>query len=419
MNICRVCRANRLESILALGAQPVANHFGDGGVHAVTHDLSLGVCTACGASQLVEPFPLSDLLPRYDWITYREPEGHLDAVVERLLSRIDLPKDAVILGASVKDRSMLERFERLGFRNTALVQIASENGAARQDTRFETTAGLLPIEPLDRLLSRTGPAHLIIARHIVEHTATPGAFVARLSEMLAPGGALVLEAPDCADGLRNCDYAMLWEEHATYFTAETLPQTLTNTGLTQLGLETYPSPLEDLLVLTARKDRPASNRGVGPIVAAETVARSVDLARRYAAAFESWSEQYRRTCEELTRDGRKLAIYGAGHLSTSFINFHALSGFFAFVVDDTPQKRGLRLSGCDLPIVGRDQLTVDALSACLMGLSPHLEDKIIANNPNFRETGGAFYSILAQSKHSLRTYAGVNASVADQAKEYV
>src|ERR1700761_6749751 len=102
MSVCRVCRAGPVEGTLALGAQPVSSHFAAAGQHAVAHDLTLGVCLACGVVQLVDAFPFRDLVPPFDWITYREPEEHLDAVVDTLLSRIALPADAAILGLSFK-----------------------------------------------------------------------------------------------------------------------------------------------------------------------------------------------------------------------------------------------------------------------------------------------------------------------------
>ena len=45
------------EGTLALGRQPVSSHFAARDRHIVTHDLSLGVCLACGVVQLVEPIP--------------------------------------------------------------------------------------------------------------------------------------------------------------------------------------------------------------------------------------------------------------------------------------------------------------------------------------------------------------------------
>jgi C-methyltransferase C-terminal domain/Putative zinc binding domain/Methyltransferase domain len=400
MSVCRVCSVGPVEGTLALGRQPVSSHFAARGQHVVTHDLSLGVCLACGVVQLVEPFPFRDLVPPYDWITYREPEEHLDAVVDMLLSRVALPADAVILGLSFKDRSTLDRLKRLGYPCCHLIDVIHDLGSSTLNANIESVPGLLTPDIARRIRAERGPAQLIIARHVVEHAEVAGRFLAALSDMLAPRGAMVLEVPDCTANLQRQDYTMLWEEHVTYFTPETLPQILAAAGLTAIGLDIHPFPFEDVLVLTAVKGH---GRVEGTdIVPTEAVVRNVALTRRYAKAFESWTEQYRQLCRRFTRDGRKLALYGAGHLSAAFVNFHGLGEYFAFVVDDTPQKQGLHLPGCGLPIVAREALNSDQIAACLMGFAPQIEDKVMANNAGFQEAGGSFYSIFADSKRSIR-----------------
>lgn len=400
MSVCRVCCVGPVEGALALGRQPVSSHFAATGQHVVAHDLSLGVCLDCGVVQLVEPFPFRDLVPPYDWITYREPEEHLDAVVDTLLSRVTLPADATILGLSFKDRSTLDRLKRLGYLRSHLIDVVRDLGSSAPNANIESVPGLLTPDIARRVRAERGPAHLIIARHVLEHAEGAGRFVAALSDMLASGGALVLEVPDCTANLRRQDYTMLWEEHVTYFTPETLPQTLAAAGLTSVGLDIHPFPFEDVLVLTAVKGHGAADGTHA--VPAEAVTRNVALTRQYAEAFEHWTEQYRQLCQRLTRDGRKLALYGAGHLSAAFVNFHGLAEYFAFVVDDTPQKQGLRLPGCGLPIVAREALNSHQIAACLMGFAPQIEDKVMANNASFQETGGSFYSIFADSKRSIR-----------------
>lgn len=400
MSVCRVCCVGPVEGTLALGRQPVSSHFAAAGQHIVTHDLSLGVCLACGVVQLVEPFPFRDLVPPYDWITYREPEEHLDAVVDTLLSRVTLPADAVIFGLSFKDRSTLDRLKHLGYPRCHLIDVVHDLGSTTPNANIESVPGLLTPDIARRIRAERGPAHLIIARHVVEHAEVAGRFVAALSDMLAPGGTMVLEVPDCTANLRRQDYTMLWEEHVTYFTPETLPQILAAPGLTSIGLDIHPFPFEDVLVLTAVKRHGAADGT--HTVPTEAVARNVALTRQYAEAFGLWTERYRQWCERLTRDGRKLALYGAGHLSAAFVNFHGLGEYFAFVVDDTPQKQGLHLPGCGLPIVAQDRLNSNQIAACLMGFAPQIEDKVIANNAGFQESGGSFYSIFADSKRSIR-----------------
>lgn len=106
--------------------------------------------------------------------------------------------------------------------------------------------------------------------------------------------------------------------------------------------------------------------------------------------------------DKLTADGKKLAAYGAGHLTAAFINFHGLADYFACVIDDTPQKQGLFLPGANLPIVARSRLLDGDIAHCLFGLAPQIEDKVIANNQEFVARGGQFHSMFADSPRSIR-----------------
>ena len=122
-----------------------------------------------------------------------------------------------------------------------------------------------------------------------------------------------------------------------------------------------------------------------------------------AWAFEGWTDRYRRLFDGLTADGRRLAAYGAGHLTCAFLNFHGLADYFALVVDDTPQKQGLFLPKARLPIVPRSQLSAQNVSAFLFGLAPDIEDKVIANNRAYADAGGKFYSMFVDSPRSIKT----------------
>src|SRR6058998_506385 len=80
---CRVCRAPAVQVVLDAEPQPISNRFvTDPAVTEYRHPIVLGLCDACGLVQLTESVPVAELVAPYDWVTYNEPEGHLDAVVD-------------------------------------------------------------------------------------------------------------------------------------------------------------------------------------------------------------------------------------------------------------------------------------------------------------------------------------------------
>jgi SAM-dependent methyltransferase len=349
--------------------------------------------------QLANPFPHRDLVRPYDWITYREPESHLDAVVERICSIPGIDAQARVAGITFKDKTTLERLRRRGFDRTWSLDAIDDFGATDANADIESIQALLTPERANEVVRKRGTVDLLIVRHIAEHTEDPRRFMAALATLLAPGGVMVIEIPDCSANLKRQDYSMIWEEHTLYLTPQTAPQLLASAGCAGVAIEVHPFAFEDVIVLYGRKS------GAGATQAPldrETVEPSIDLARRYAAAFEGWTQRYRQLFDGLTADGSRLAAYGAGHLTCAFLNFHGLADYFAFVVDDTPQKQGLFLPKARLPIVSRSRLTADSISACLFGLAPDIEDKVIANNHAYADAGGRFYSMFVDSPRSIR-----------------
>jgi C-methyltransferase C-terminal domain/Methyltransferase domain len=368
-------------------------------VPVVEHDLALAFCWSCGVVQLSRPFPYQDLVPPYAWMTYREPEDHLDAVVERVCALPGLNKDSTIAGITFKDATTLERMRKRGYSKIWSLDPREDLGATHRNANIESIQALLTPAKAAEIVARRGPVDLLIVRHIVEHAESPWRLMSALSALVSPNGYIVLEVPDCTANLRRQDYSMVWEEHTIYFTPETFPQVLPAVGGVSRGQQIHPFPFEDVIVLYAQKSDTAAATGVPQ----QVIEHNGALARHYANAFGDWTARYRSALTKLTSDGRRLAAYGAGHLTCAFLNLHRLSDFFAFVVDDTPHKQGLFLPQSRLPIVSRDRLTADKISACLFGLTPQLEDRIIANNAQFSGGGGKFYSMFVDSRRSIRS----------------
>ncbi|MCQ8782823.1 class I SAM-dependent methyltransferase [Mangrovibrevibacter kandeliae] len=395
MTRCRTCGLDEVEPLLDIGEHPVSSHFQTArAAEARRWPIGLGVCRACGVVQLRDPIPFRALVPPFPWISYREPEAHLDAVAETLAGLVTLSADKRVLGLTAKDRTLLERLAGRGA-STRLIDPAVDLGESDPNANIETVHGTLDADLGRAVAARGGPYDVVLARHILEHAEDARRFMFAIDALLAPGGVAVIEVPDCRANLERQDYTMIWEEHVSYFTGETFAQLLGPVGFEPLSLEVHPYPFEDVLVLYARK-------GVGGAVVTGDCAPAVALARDYAAAFPAWTARLKAALDDLTQDGRKLAAYGAGHLTCAFINFHDLASYFAVVIDDTPEKQGLFLPGAQLPIAGPAALDASRISACLFGLAPQIEDRIIARNAAFIEAGGVFLSMFADSDRSIR-----------------
>lgn len=398
MSICCLCEANRLESLIEVAAQPLSNRFlSSPDAEEYVHAKHLGVCLACGLAQMIDPVPAEELMPLYDWITYSEPEGHLDRTAEILRGLDGIGADSVIGGVSFKDDTTLARLERLGIASTWRIDPQRDLGVQRPGVGVETVQYRLPTSLDTGLAHLRESADILVSRHILEHCHDLRGYVRGLRALIRPGGYLFLEVPCCDEQFDQRDYAPLWEEHLQYFTPAIFKAVFDAFGFELVHYERVKYPMEDSLV------------GVGRLVGGEKpiemrpdeLHAEVDRARLYGSSFAGRKKAWQNKLHEISASGERIAVFGAGHLGCTFANLFELAPYLSFFVDDNPDKAGLFMPGSRLPIKKSQALIEEDVRLALMCFNPSVEDKVIANNAAFVERGGRFASIFPKSRIAL------------------
>jgi hypothetical protein len=395
---CLVCRSEVLERGLDLGPHPVSSFFlVERDASETRFDLALGQCGECGTIQLIDPVRHDALVPPYDWLFAREPEDHLDQVVEQLAAMPGVDPDSVIAGLTAKDDTTIERFRRRGFERVWRVSPTADLGVTNPAAGVETVQKLTTAERMREVASRHGgAADVLIVRHILEHAEDPAAFIHGIAQLVRPGGIVMVEVPDCSRSLRLNDYCMVWEEHSLYLTPETFSPLLTIGGFEPIRTDVYRFPFENSLVQLARKTGEP-----GGLRRSEAARGQAGLLARYTAAHEPARRQLRQLLERVRTERGPIALFGAGHLACAFANFMGVADLIEFVADDTPQKQGKFLPGARLPILPSTALVERGIALCLLALSINNEDAVINRQAAFASGGGMFRSIFRASKRSV------------------
>ena len=389
---CQCC-GRPVETSLDLGRQPTTNRFltrlDD---YEETHPLLLGQCTECGLVQLTVPWSAAVLQPRVDWVSYREPERHLDTLADEIANLPGVTPKAVICGVTVKDDTLLERFRKKDFARVWRIDMRNDLGLEERFAGVETLQEKLTPESAREIARIRGAADVVIIRHVLEHGHDLPRFIEALATLTAPGGYLVVEVPDCTDALAAKDYTTIWEEHSVYFTPDTLSNIVQQAGFRIARELTFSYPVENAMVLILKRDsKPASLR--------------VD--QHSLAVWHDFVEDFAPTTQRIRRvitgfaGGRKAALFGAGHLACAFVNYHGLADLFSFVIDDNPHKQGLLMPGSRLPIKQSRDLLQSDVTLALTCFAPENEEKVIAKNADFVARGGRFMSIFPASGRSL------------------
>ena len=395
---CLLCRSGELTPLLDVGPQPISNRF------LRTRDeaedrfpIALSQCAACALVQIDTPVPAGELVPPYDWITYSEPEGHLDDLVDVVLGLPGIGAGAVAGGVSFKDDSTLARLERRGLRTWRLdVRQDLDVAGNRSGHGVETIQDRLTPAVAAQIVQRRGAADVLVARHIAEHAIRPLDLLAALTILTRPGGYIVLEVPDCSRAMDACDYTTIWEEHTLYFTPDTFPHSVSLAACDVVCSANYPYPFENSLVAIAQPNSGGQ---------AQMLPSALDRERRRGLAFGRGFADHRDKVGQFLRAHRRrhgpIALFGAGHLAGMFVNAFGVADAIDVIVDDNPHKRGLYMPGSRLPIAASSILLEQPIALCLLGLNPLAEDKVVEKNAAFAARGGTFASIFPASVRAL------------------
>ena len=166
MKTCKSCGEEIIDSVFDAGKQPISSRY------LKSHDekedlynLELGQCLSCGLVQLIDPVPIEELQPIYKWITYNEPEGHLDDLVSQLSLLEGINRKSSILGISYKEDSTLARFASLGFANVERLPMPKKILEDFETVGVETVQNYISSETFN-YPPENDPYDVILIRHI-------------------------------------------------------------------------------------------------------------------------------------------------------------------------------------------------------------------------------------------------------------
>ena len=164
---------------------------------------------------------MKKLVPKYEWITYNEPERHLDSLSKVISKLPGINKNSRICGVSYKEDTLLERLKKKGFKNTWRMNPRNDLKILDKKANLETIQNKINTSTARLIKKKHGEQDVVIVRHILEHTHNTHEFMWGLKKGIKENGYVIFEVPDCTDGFKIKDYNTLWEEHVFYFTEPT------------------------------------------------------------------------------------------------------------------------------------------------------------------------------------------------------
>jgi len=391
--------------LVDFGNQPVSSNFvSNTRTKQELFSFVLGQCDYCGVVQLVKLIPEKKLIPKYKWIDNKEPDKHAFVIAEALLSYVKCP-DTRILFLSKYDKKVFDIVkEKIGTQAYLLdpaldLEINQTNPSQiliqeRINSRF-----------LSKLSKKIGKFDLILTCRMLEHAHKANSFILGLNEMLKKCGRIVIEVPDSTKPLLQGDVAMLWDEHTSYFTPESLRYCFRLFGYKLIKHISYHYPQEDALISIFQQSR--SDRSQSNLVESSfpKPLGEKEIANIYAKKVQKISATISSCLKELKKQHGEIALFGAGHRAIMFVNLlHINNQYISYVVDDDPNKLGLKLPRSELEIQDSRVISKGFKGAIILAVGIEVEEKIVKILESKSKEKLHFFSLSPDSNYALSVF---------------
>jgi SAM-dependent methyltransferase len=347
---CRACDGV-LAPVVDLGAHPVGGRFPlVDDVLDTRLPLRLGACQSCGLAQLVDRSP-----PEADEPDSPSPmssstmSAHARGFVDDLIARGLATRSSRILSVASHGGHLAPFLAERGL-SASILEGSPERASRLSGDSTRVVAGELDGRvPPGRLAP--GSFDLVLDSYLLAHLERPRLALLRLSELLAPGGTLVMEFDHLLATVEGCQWDAVRHGHNAYLALTWLARELAAVGLDVV--DAVPQPVYGgALRLYAR-----AGAGVGMAVHSLLVresAAAIDQPRGLAPLGTAVERARQEVVGHLraARDaGRRVVGYGAPARSITFLNALGIGpDLLPYVVDRALAKQGRLIPGVRVPI---------------------------------------------------------------------
>lgn len=384
------------ETFLSFGKMPIANGFLDPADFGNEYffELKVGYCPESKMVQLTELVERERMFhENYAFFssTSRRMAEHFARFADFVRTGYLEANDPFVVEIGSNDGIMLHQFadrkiRHLGIEPSANVAKVALGKGVRTISEFFDEA------LAQRIVAEHGQADAFMGANVMCHIPYMHSVMAGIRLLLKPKGVLVFEDPYLGDIIQKTSYDQIYDEHSFYFSVASVEYLVARHELELIDV--VPQHVHGgsmRYVIGHRGAHPVSEN----VVRQRRFEQELGLERpetyqQFALNVARSKRELVALLEDLKRQGKRVAAYGATSKSTTVTNYCGIGPeLVEYISDTTPIKQGKFSPGTHIPVVPHQTFASNYPDLALLFAWNHGEE-IIANEQAFKAGGGKF-----------------------------
>jgi len=399
---CRICEGKNFMTVIDFGDNPLVNSLieeKDLDKSEEVYPLVVEQCQDCKLVQIVQPVDSDEIYRDVDYLYFSGDMPKLDdyffEYAQNLRRRFLTDENSFVLEIGSNDGLMLSNFTD---RHRVLGVDPASNVVLRAlKNNIPTLSDGFSSRIAKSIVREFGKARLIYGNNCIAHIDNLRDLMEGVSLLLEDDGVFVVECNYWGAMVKNKNYALIYHDHFSYFTATDWTKFAEQFGLTAFDAIVTPAQGGSLRIFMSKDKREPSNQLLGLLKEeVDTKLQDIETVRQYRDDVVGEAQKLHDLIVDLKDQGKSIAGYGAAAKGFSVLKLADIDQrHLNYFVDDSPAKQGKYTPVSRIKVISRAEAQ-ERLPDYFFITAPNYQDIIIEKEAEFVKNGGKFITIKSE-----------------------